>query len=88
MTAPGNDILVGTFALMFALTAAYACGRLHAWYRQTNEREEAFQRGYDKATHSMYRLNMSKPAATVRGSISVAAGRLNAGPAYHSVNSD
>jgi hypothetical protein len=42
--------------IVFALATAYACGRLHQWYRQTDDRDQAFREGYDKATHSLFSL--------------------------------
>ncbi len=54
--APGNDFLQVLFVLLFTLTVTYAAGRLHQWYRQALERDLAWREGYDRATHSLYRL--------------------------------
>ena len=54
--APGNDFLQVLFVLLFTLTVTYAAGRLHQWYRQALERDLAWRDGYDRATHSLYRL--------------------------------
>lgn len=55
-SAPGNVYLQTLFLIAFIMTTAYACGRLHQWYRQGTDRDTAFREGYDRATHSLFRL--------------------------------
>lgn len=60
--APGNDYLHILLALLFTLAVTYAAGRLHEWYRHALERDLAWREGYDRATHSLYRLAVDAAA--------------------------
>jgi hypothetical protein len=43
-----------TLLAIFLVTAAYAVGRLHQWYRQALERDEAWRDGYERAANSLF----------------------------------
>lgn len=61
MTVPGNEYALTLFFLTVTVSASYALGRLHQWYRQTTERDDAFRQGYDRASHSLFSL-VARPA--------------------------
>jgi hypothetical protein len=56
MTAPGSDAVLLLFFLALMIAGSYAMGRLHQWYRQTTERDDAFREGYDRASYSLFAL--------------------------------
>lgn len=53
---PMNDFISWTFVVLLLITACYGIGRVHQWYRQGLERDDAFRDGYDKATRSLFGL--------------------------------
>lgn len=53
MTAPGNDPLFLALTLSLLMSSAYALGRIHQWHKHGLERDEAYRRGYDKASMSI-----------------------------------
>lgn len=56
VTASGNAPIIAFLLILFAVASAYAAGRLHQWYRQALERDDAWRDGYDKATGSLFKL--------------------------------
>src|SRR4051812_16217494 len=60
MTAPGNDLLFLVLTLSILLSSAYAVGRIHEWHRHGVERDEAYRRGYDKASLSIITMMNSQ----------------------------
>lgn len=70
--APGNDVLIALLGMAVALSAAYACGRLQQWYRQTTDREDAFRDGYNTAARSLFTMaarTVTATKATARGQV-------------------
>ncbi|MFI6073854.1 hypothetical protein ACIA5C_20000 [Actinoplanes sp. NPDC051343] len=53
MTAPGNDPLFLALTLGLLMSTAYALGRIHQWHRHGLQRDEAYRRGYDRASVSI-----------------------------------
>jgi hypothetical protein len=47
--------LLITFLVILAVSAGYAAGRLHQWYRTALERDRAWRDGYDLASGSMFK---------------------------------
>jgi hypothetical protein len=62
---PGNDIVLTFLGIMLVLTAAYATGRLHQRLRTASDRDEAYAKGYDQATQSMWALAVRPVAPSV-----------------------
>ncbi|AGL20857.1 hypothetical protein [Actinoplanes sp. N902-109] len=60
MTVPGNSLIQAVFALAFVIASGYAAGRIHQWYRQGLDRDEAYRNGYDRASHSMFDMAIRK----------------------------
>jgi hypothetical protein len=56
MTAPANHYLTTLLSLALVCSACYAGGRLHQWYRQGFERDDAFRTGYDQASHTLFAI--------------------------------
>lgn len=54
MTSPDNAIINFVLCLLFVMTLMYAVGRLHQWFRQGTERDDAYRDGYDTATTSLF----------------------------------
>lgn len=74
--APGNDAFIALIGMAIAITAAYACGRLQQWYRQTTDREDAFRHGYNLAAQSLFTMaarSVNATKATSRGHVAGAA---------------
>jgi hypothetical protein len=63
MTAPGNDLVQVLLAISFCIAFCYALGRIHQWYRDGAEREQAYRQGYDLASDSMFEMARSGPSA-------------------------
>ncbi|MFI5932961.1 hypothetical protein [Actinoplanes sp. NPDC051494] len=63
MTVPGNSIIQAVFALAFVIASGYAAGRIHQWYKQGLDRDEAYRTGYDRASHSMFDMAIRKRTA-------------------------
>lgn len=63
MTAPGNSIVQVILALAFVIASGYAAGRIHQWYKQGIERDEAYRNGYDRASRAMFDLATRKRGA-------------------------
>ncbi len=63
MTATESTVVPAIFAVVLAAVMAYAAGRLHQWYVQTQERHEAWHSGYDSASRSLFHLatRVSRP---------------------------
>lgn len=45
-----------TIAVFMLMAASYVAGRVHQFFKQTNERERAFRDGYNTATRSLFAL--------------------------------
>jgi hypothetical protein len=60
MTVPGNSLIQALFALAFVIASGYAAGRIHQWYKQGLDRDEAYRNGYDRASHSMFDMAIRK----------------------------
>lgn len=56
MNATYSIFLQVAFAIMLAIFGAYVGGRVHQWYRQSNERDSAFRDGYNQASHALFPL--------------------------------
>ena len=56
MTAPANHYLTTLLSLALVCSACYAGGRLHQWYRQGYERDDAYRTGYDQASHTLFAI--------------------------------
>jgi hypothetical protein len=69
MTAPGNDPLFLALTLSLLMSSAYALGRIHQWHRHGLERDEAYRRGYDKASLSILSM-MTRHAPAGVGALS------------------
>jgi len=54
MAAPGNDFILALLAFALIVASAYVSGRIHQWYRNVLEREQAYREGYDQASHSLF----------------------------------
>jgi len=65
MTAPGNDPLFLALTLSLLMSSAYALGRIHQWHRHGLERDEAYRRGYDKASLSILSMMTGQAPAAV-----------------------
>ena len=65
MTAPGNDPLFLALALSLLMSSAYALGRIHQWHRHGLERDDAYRRGYDKASLSILSMMTRQSLAGV-----------------------
>ena len=63
MTVPGNSIIQALFALAFVIASGYAAGRIHQWYKQGLDRDEAYRNGYDQASNSMFDMAIRKRSA-------------------------
>ena len=76
--------LLTVLAVIIACTG-YAAGRLHQWYREGVDRDEAYREGYDTATRSTFSLaarlvGPRRDRSGVRASAVVHAGRAGAPP--------
>ena len=60
MTVPGNSIIQALFALAFVIASGYAAGRIHQWYKQGLDRDQAYRNGYDQASNSMFDMAIRK----------------------------
>ncbi|GAB1643015.1 hypothetical protein [Krasilnikovia sp. MM14-A1259] len=58
MTAPGNNAILIVLALAFVIASGYASGRIHQWYKNGLERDQAYREGYDHASHSLFDMAM------------------------------
>ena len=54
MTAPGNSAIIITLIFMIIVTSGYSVGRIHQRNMDTSVREEAYRKGYDKMSHSLF----------------------------------
>jgi hypothetical protein len=66
MTPPENDVLQAVAIVLFAICLAYAAGRMHQWYLQAMERDQAWRHGYDLAARSLFHLATRVRPAPVR----------------------
>lgn len=76
--------LLTVLAVIIACTG-YAAGRLHQWYREGVDRDEAYREGYDTATRSTFSLaarliGPRRDRSGVRASAVVHGGRAGASP--------
>ncbi|GAA3343253.1 hypothetical protein GCM10020358_81280 [Amorphoplanes nipponensis] len=62
MVAPGNALIQVVFAIAFIVASGYALGRIHQWYRDGTERDEAYRSGYDRASDSMFGMALRRQA--------------------------
>jgi hypothetical protein len=60
MIAPGNGLIQIFFAVAFVIASGYAVGRIHQWYRDGPERDDAYRNGYDCASVRMFDMALSK----------------------------
>jgi hypothetical protein len=68
MTAPGNGPLFLALTLSILMSSAYAIGRIHQWHRHGLARDEAYRRGYDRASMSILTMmNRQKTVAVSSG---------------------
>jgi hypothetical protein len=77
MIAPGNGLIQIFFAVAFVIASGYALGRIHQWYRDGPERDDAYRSGYDCASVRMFDMALSKQSeesATAATTSSAAAG--------------
>lgn len=51
-----QDLLGPGLATFLLVLMCYIAGRVHQFFRQTTEREEAFRDGYNQATRSLFSL--------------------------------
>lgn len=56
MTSPDSNIFTVLFGIILLMSTMYAGGRVHQWYRQGADRDDAFRDGYDRATRSLFSL--------------------------------
>lgn len=56
MTSPDSNLFTIIFGIVLLMSTMYAGGRVHQWYRQGADRDEAFRDGYDRATRSLFSL--------------------------------
>ncbi|MFG1608626.1 hypothetical protein [Actinoplanes sp. NPDC049265] len=54
MVAPGNGIIIAIITLGIMVSATYALGRIHQWYRHGETRDAAYRQGYDEASRSLF----------------------------------
>ncbi|MFI7603224.1 hypothetical protein [Actinoplanes sp. NPDC049681] len=64
---PGNSIIQALFALAFVIASGYAAGRIHQWYKQGLDRDEAYRNGYDQASNSMFDMAIRKREQNAAG---------------------
>ncbi|BCJ54182.1 hypothetical protein Asp14428_56570 [Actinoplanes sp. NBRC 14428] len=69
MTVPGNSIIQALFALAFVIASGYAAGRIHQWYKQGLDRDQAYRTGYDQASNSMFDMAIRKRQQTAARSV-------------------
>jgi hypothetical protein len=82
MTAPGNSPILILMALLFVIASAYASGRLHQWYRHGVQRDRAYRKGYDEASHTLFDLAIQKNAPKAgKAAIPIPIGRSQSGVA-------
>jgi hypothetical protein len=67
MTAPGNDPLFLALTLSLLMSSAYALGRIHQWHKHGLERDEAYRRGYNKASVSILSMMTRQSPAAAGG---------------------
>jgi hypothetical protein len=65
MTAPGNSPLFIALTLSILMSGAYALGRIHQWRKHGLERDEAYRRGYDRASLSILSTMTTRPGGPV-----------------------
>jgi hypothetical protein len=77
-------------AVLMLVGLTYAAGRVHQFFKQTNEREQAFRDGYNTATRSLFALATRTarglppvPPKPVRGYASVPHEQRSPAPAKH-----
>jgi hypothetical protein len=56
VTSPDSQIFTIIFGITLLASIMYASGRVHQWYRQGLDRDDAFRDGYDRATRSLFAL--------------------------------
>jgi hypothetical protein len=56
MNAPGNSILIIALVAVFVACCGYAAGRVHQRRQTGDDREAAYRDGYEKGSHSVFRL--------------------------------
>ncbi|GIF24121.1 hypothetical protein BJ973_007604 [Actinoplanes tereljensis] len=82
MTAPGNYHLLLALALGILISSGYAVGRIHQWHKDGQERDDAYRRGYEAASVSIFSTMSSENPGTqsslrhrsrpVRGTVTMA----------------
>jgi hypothetical protein len=84
-----------TIAVFMLMAASYVAGRVHQFFKQTVDREQAFRDGYNQATKSLFALAtrvskalpaqplMPDQARSVKGFASVPTESLRPIPARH-----
>jgi hypothetical protein len=56
MTFFRQDFLGPAVAMFLLVLMTYIAGRIHQFFKQTTEREQAFREGYNSATRSLFSL--------------------------------
>lgn len=56
MTQLGRDLLAPGLATFLLVCMCYLAGRVHQFFKQTEEREQAYREGYNQATRSLFSL--------------------------------
>ncbi len=56
MTSLSHDLLGPGLATVLLVFMTYLAGRVHQYFKQTEEREEAYRDGYNMATRSLFGL--------------------------------
>ena len=51
-----QDVIAPGLATFLLVIMCYLAGRVHQYYKQTSEREQAFRDGYNTATNSLFSL--------------------------------
>lgn len=54
MTSPDSSYINILFGIALLMSVMYASGRLHQWFRQAQDRDQAFRDGYNQATESLF----------------------------------
>jgi hypothetical protein len=73
MTAPGDSVLLLALLAVFVACTGYAAGRLHQRYQTSQERQDAYQDGYESGSSSVFStaVRMLGPRRPVRASAPV-----------------
>ncbi len=56
LAVPGNDVVLTGLTTAFLISCSYAAGRVHQFFKQATDRDNAFRDGYDTAAHSLFSM--------------------------------